>query len=108
MSWMDKTYGYVERPKEPSIVAAVIADLLKSLGVTKGKIGVDHEGISVDLHESLVEALTNLEVVPCDSLMRGLRLIKTPNELAHLEDVAYRADHAIFGTIHHVLVTSTK
>ncbi len=108
MSWMDKTHGYVESPIETSIVATVTADLLKSLGVMKGKIGLDHEGISVDLHESLVEALSNIEVVPCDSLMRDLRLVKTPGELVHLEDVAYRADHAIFGTIHHVLVTSTR
>jgi Xaa-Pro aminopeptidase len=108
MSWMDKTQGYVESPKEPSIVAAAAVDLLKSLGITKGKIGVDHEGISVDLHGSLAEALSNFEVLSCDSLMRNLRLVKTPDELAHLEDVAYRADHAIFGTIHHVLVTSTR
>jgi Xaa-Pro aminopeptidase len=108
MSWMDKAHGYVESPKEPSIIAAVATDLLKSMGLTKGKIGVDHEGIPVDLHESLVNALSNHKVVPCDSLMRDLRLVKTPGELAHLEDVAYRADHALFGTIHHVLVTSTR
>jgi Xaa-Pro aminopeptidase len=108
MSWIDKTQAYVESPKEPSIIASAVADLLKSRGVTKGKIGVDHEGISVDLHESLVKALSNLEVIPCDILMRDLRLVKTPGELAHLEDVAYRADHALFGTIHHVLVTSTR
>jgi Xaa-Pro aminopeptidase len=108
MSWMDKTRRYAESPKETSIVADAAADLLKNLGVKKGKIGIDYEGISIDLHGSPVEALAKFEVVPCDSLMRDLRLVKTPEELAHLEDVAYRADHAIFGTIHHVLVTSTR
>jgi len=108
MSWMEKAHGYVESHKEPSIVAEAAVGLLKDLGAAKGKIGVDYEGVSVDLHESLVGALSSFEVIPCDSLMRGLRLVKTPEELAHLEDVAYRADHGIFGTIHHVLVTSSR
>jgi Xaa-Pro aminopeptidase len=108
MSWIDKTHGYVESPKDSSVIADAVADVLKSRGAPKGKIGVDHEGISVDLYGSLVEALSAFDVVPCDSLMKDLRLVKTPEELAHLEDVAYRADHAIFGTIHHVLVTSTR
>ena len=108
MSWIDKTHAYVESTEKTSVIADVSTALLDQLGMTSGKIGIDHEGISVELHHHLVKGLSDFEIVPCDTLMRELRLTKTSSEVAHLEDVAYRADHAIFGTIHHVLVTSTR
>ena len=108
MSWIDKTHAYVESTGKTSVIAGVSAALLDHIGIKRGKIGVDHEGISVELHHHLVKGLSDFEIVPCDALMRELRLTKTSSEVAHLEDVAYRADHALFGTIHHVLVTSTR
>jgi Xaa-Pro aminopeptidase len=42
--------------------------------------------------------------VPCDDLLRELRLRKTPGELAVLDEVVSKNDQAIAGHAHHILV----
>ena len=58
--------------------------------------------------EMLRKLLPDAEWAACDGLIRELRAVKTDEELELLEDVAYRVDHGIFGTQHHVLITSTR
>ena len=86
--------------------AEAVANVLKSK--TEARIGVDLLRIPEATLEKLKKLLPGYEWAPCDGLIRELRAVKTEEELELLEDVAYRVDHGIFGTQHHVLITSTR
>jgi len=105
LSWMENTIAYTESGGTPS---AIVQALAASGKVTSGTIGLDVDRVPVTLYESLKGALEGVDLIPCDEWIRGLRMVKTEGEVNLLEDVANRADHAIFGTAHHVLVTSTR
>jgi Xaa-Pro aminopeptidase len=83
--------------------------LVESLKKVKnGRIGLDLLRIS-DFHfNHLKKELKDHEFTSCDGLLRELRMTKTEEELDLVEDVAYRIDHGIFGTQHHVLVRSGR
>jgi Xaa-Pro aminopeptidase len=83
-----------------------VADVLKA---KKGaRIGVDLLRVSEATLNKLKKLLPEMEWVSCDGFIRELRAVKTEEELGLLEDAAYRVDHGIFGTQHHVLITSTR
>jgi len=108
LSWMSKTRQYTERPGSPGSYAEAVAHLARTTIRKTGKIGVDTARTSQVLYESLEQALEDFELVPCDELLRELRMTKTPGEVSLLEEVAFNTDHGIYGTAHHVLVTSSR
>ena len=108
LSWIGKTVGYMEMPADHSKVVSAIVELANSKGVSSGKIGVDLNRVPLSLFEELEEALPKAKLASCDEWLKELRVVKTEKEIELLEDLAYRCDHAIFGTAHHVLVTSTR
>jgi Xaa-Pro aminopeptidase len=86
--------------------AKVAADVLKAK--KDARIGVDLLRIPEATLQQLKKLLPETEWASCDGLIRELRAVKTDEELELLEDAAYRVDHGIFGTQHHVLLTSTR
>ncbi len=74
----------------------------------EARVGVDLLRISDATLQKLRKLLPDAVWAPADGLIRELRAVKTDEELELLEDVAYRVDHGIFGTQHHVLITSTR
>lgn len=85
---------------------AAAAGLLKHK--KEARIGVDLLRIPDATLQKLRKLLPDAEWAPADGLIRELRAVKTDEELELLADVAYRVDHGIFGTQHHVLITSTR
>ena len=83
-----------------------VADTLKAK--KSARIGVDLLRIPEATLQKLKKLLPETEWASCDGLIRELRSVKTEEELDLLEDAAYRVDHGIFGTQHHVLITSTR
>jgi len=83
-----------------------VASLLK--GKKNTRVGVDLLRIPEATLALLKKRLPDTEWVSADGLIRELRATKTEEELALLEDTAYKVDHGIFGTQHHVLITSTR
>lgn len=83
-----------------------VADALKAKKETR--IGVDLLRIPEATLQQLKKLLPGATWASCDGIIRELRAVKTGEELEALEDVAYRVDHGIFGTQHHVLITSTR
>jgi Xaa-Pro aminopeptidase len=69
-----------------------------------GKIGIDVNRIPLNLYNRLKAALEDFELVPCDDLLRELRIKKTPGELKLLDEVVSKNDQAIAGHAHHILV----
>ncbi len=86
--------------------AKAVADALKAK--KKARIGVDLLRIPEATLQQLKKLMPGATWASCDALIRELRAVKTEEELEALEDVAYRVDHGIFGTQHHVLITSTR
>ncbi|HIH87704.1 TPA: aminopeptidase P family protein [Candidatus Bathyarchaeota archaeon] len=86
--------------------AKAVADALKAK--KEARIGVDLLRIPEATLQQLKKLLSGTTWASCDGLIRELRAVKTEEELEALEDVAYRVDHGIFGTQHHVLITSTR
>jgi Xaa-Pro dipeptidase len=104
LSWINKTRAYTELPGSPSSIIEAAVLLAKSTVRRTGKIGVDVNRIPLDLYIRLEKALEDFQIVPCDNILRELRIIKTPQELELIEEIASKTDHAIAGQAHHVLV----
>jgi len=90
-------------------------DLLKVVGMEtrssikkNARIGVDMLRISASKFEELNKILCDYKLESCDDFLKKLRSVKTDSEIKLLENVAYQTDHGIFGTAHHVLVTSNR
>ncbi len=82
------------------------AGLLKTK--KEARIGIDLLRVPEATLELLKKRLPGATWASCDGLIRELRAVKTDEELELLEDVSYKVDHGIFGTQHHVLITSTR
>jgi Xaa-Pro aminopeptidase len=108
LSRVKRTWGYDEKPGDPTTAARAVTKLVEALIPKGGFIGVDLDRISVRFCEALKTALKEYTLVSCDAGLRELRAVKTMEELELLEEVAYRVDQAIFGVAHHVLVTSSR
>ncbi len=108
LAWINKTKSYTEKPGSPSSIVEVIVLLAKNTVRKTGKIGVDVNRVPLTLYNRLETALEDFQLVPCDDLLRELRLTKTTKELELIEEVAAKTDHAIAGQAHHVLVVQAS
>ena len=108
LSWINKTKAYTEKPGSPSSIVEVVILLAKNTVRKTGKIGIDVNRIPLNLYNRLETALEDFQLVPCDDLLRELRLTKTIKELELIEEVAAKSDHAIAGQAHHVLVVQAS
>jgi Xaa-Pro dipeptidase len=105
LSWITETCVYEQGTSAEVAIEAVAGVVSETLG-DSGTIGVDARRISAANFENLSKALGEFELLPCDDWLSALRMVKTPEEIACLEDTAMRTDHAFNGAAHHILVTS--
>lgn len=104
LSWINKTRTYNEKPGSPSGIVEAAVYIAKNTVRKTGRIGIDVNRTPLNVYNRLMEALEDFELVPCDDLLRELRLRKTPGELAVLDEVVSKNDQAIAGHAHHILV----
>jgi Xaa-Pro aminopeptidase len=104
LAWVNKTRTYTERPGSPSSIVEIAVLLAKNTVRKTGKIGVDVNRVPLNLYNRLEAAFEEFNLVPCDDMLRELRITKTIKELEIIEETASRTDHAIAGQAHHVLV----
>jgi Xaa-Pro dipeptidase len=104
LAWINKTRAYTEKPGNPSSIVEVVVNLAKSTVRKTGQIGVDVNRIPINLYNDLETALSDFKLVPCDDLLRELRIKKTSKELALIEEITSKTEHAIAGQAHHMLV----
>ena len=76
-SWITDIRGYKEFVTPPM---QVVADVLRELGLEKGRIGCELEYLAGKYVSQLAEAVPNLTLEPCESLFRGVRMFKTKRE----------------------------
>jgi Xaa-Pro dipeptidase len=77
-----KRFSIDARPKSTAIEALVEA--VRSLGLERGRIGLDERGLHGGLLDEFAEALPNCSVVRSAELFREIRMVKTPEELERL------------------------
>ena len=104
LSWINKTRTYSEKPGSPSGIVEAAVYLAKNTVRKTGRIGIDVNRTPLNVYNRLKEALEDFELVPCDDLLRELRLKKTSKELELLDEVVSKNDQAIAGHAHHILV----
>ncbi len=104
ISWVNKTRTYLETPESNKNFIDVILHTVKKMVQEKGTIGIDMNRTPLNLYTDLSESFTDFKLAPCDSLLRELRMKKTPGELQALREVVSKNDQAIAGHAHHVLV----
>jgi Xaa-Pro dipeptidase len=71
------------------------------------KLGIDLYRCPASLYTE-INKIIDCEKFSCDDLLLKLRAIKTKYEVDLLENIAFKVDHGIFGTAHHVLVRAAK
>lgn len=104
LAWVSRTRTYNEKPGSPSSIVEAAVHLATNTVRKTGKIGIDVNRIPLNLYNRLKGALEDFELIPCDDLLRELRIKKTPDELKLLDEVVSKNDQAIAGHAHHILV----
>jgi len=84
------------------VVAGEAARILSDSVGEGAQIGVDTAEGSHMLLAELEYRLSAMELKECDLWLQRLRMVKTSQERALLEEIASRVDHGILGAVHHV------
>lgn len=86
----------------PRIFAVALSDMLESMGLSHARVGVDLSRVPVTLMDALKGELPDVVWEPADSLYRGLRILKTPEEVALIEKAAAQLDRGIVHALNHL------
>jgi Xaa-Pro dipeptidase len=79
----------------PSDVASCVADAIRERGLAEGRIALEIEAVPASRYVRLRELLPKVEFVDAASILRELRIIKQPHEVARLRAVAQATDSAL-------------
>jgi Xaa-Pro aminopeptidase len=93
MSWLAAAHPIPimeQRELVDGFVKATLTPLLAEGGIDAGRIGVDQ--VNYSLVESMREHLPDIELSDGDTLMQRVRLIKSPDELAIIEEACAIGD----------------
>jgi len=105
---IDRIHTYCATGDNPDGAARAVARSVRKAVEPGAKIGIDTGRVPCDLYEALQQALPEMTLVAGDAWLRDLRMVKTTPEMELLGDVAYSTDHAINGSLHHVIVASPR
>jgi Xaa-Pro dipeptidase len=93
MSWLAAAHAIPimeQRELVDAFVKSTLAPLLHELGVSEGRLGVDQ--VNYSLVESMQAHLPDLQPTDGDSLMQRVRLIKSPDEIAIVQEACAIGD----------------
>lgn len=98
VSRIQKLVSDAQSKKSPSPGHALVR-ALKDIGITKGVLALDTEGISPSARERLSTELPNLQLKDGCELFRLIRAVKTPEEIGHLRSCAAINETAFQGML---------
>jgi Xaa-Pro aminopeptidase len=93
MSWLTAAHPIPimeQRELVDGFVKTTLAPLLNELGAADGRLGVDH--VNFSLVESMQTHLPDLAPTDGDHLMQAVRLLKSPDEIAIIEEACAIGD----------------
>jgi Xaa-Pro dipeptidase len=79
-----------------------LRELVARHGLNESKIGLDISRVSRALMDALEAGLENVNWVPIDSLIRDLRITKTPREIDLIETACKQLDRGIIHGLNHL------
>lgn len=88
----------LSRPAREKAVE-VLLDILAERSLTRGRIGVELEGLPAGVVQALRAGLPGAQVVDCSNLIRLVRMVKSPEELARLGKAAQLAEEAALASL---------
>jgi len=80
-SWIEDIRSYKEFVTPPM---RVVVDVLKEQGLERAHVGIEMEYLGALYYRQVTEALPGLRLSPAEPLFRGVRMFKTPREVAAL------------------------
>ncbi|MBM3471521.1 MAG: aminopeptidase P family protein [Armatimonadetes bacterium] len=89
------------------VILDVLRQLLMARGLLDAHIGLDLDFISQGAFTRLHEALPGVTFVDASPLLRELRSIKTPQEIAHLRTAVWVAEQGILAAVEGVSETTS-
>jgi Xaa-Pro dipeptidase len=89
---------YVPNPN----ISAKLVQAFSDLGLSKGKVGIDHSTMSERLFQQLSVDIPSIEWADCGDLLRRLRRVKTREEVKLLEIAAKQTQRGLLGTTNHL------
>jgi Xaa-Pro dipeptidase len=101
--WKGGVHTYDENKNlPPHGVVKSLADVLSDLRLTDKKLAVDKSRIPSSLFETMKQKLPNVEWVPCDEMLKSLRIEKTKEEVDMLEVAAKHSESGIISALNHL------
>lgn len=91
-SRIQNIYAYFEFEETP---IEALDRVLRSMGLESAKVGLEVRFLAALYYEELKTRLPNVTFAAADTLLSGLRAVKTPEEVALLEAVALLTDRAV-------------
>jgi Xaa-Pro aminopeptidase len=100
--WMEAAVAYDENDGlHPAAFTKTLAKTLTDMGLTKGRIGYDAQRASSGLVEA-VKASTRAKLIPVDDALLDARGVKTPAEIALIQQSCEFADRGIIHALNHL------
>jgi Xaa-Pro aminopeptidase len=106
--WVGDVRPYPTAGDSPMPAVHLVAQHLQELAGRGATVALDMARATPAFVAALQAALPAARLVACDRWLAELRIVKTPVELALLEEIADKTDHGINGAIHHVVVERFK
>jgi Xaa-Pro aminopeptidase len=90
----------VSKRKEDA--AGALAESLAERGLARGKIALDEMNIPAPLYRTIQDKLHGVEVIPGYALLREIRSVKTPEEIARLEKAVEITENAFHQSLQRI------
>ncbi|MGD2141898.1 MAG: Xaa-Pro peptidase family protein [Candidatus Bathyarchaeota archaeon] len=101
--WKGEVFTYDENKKaEGGAFVRALGDALDSLNLVAGTLGLDSSRVTVSLTRSLPWALPWAEWESVDTILRGIRIMKTPSEIDRIEKACIHGDRGIVYALMHL------
>jgi Xaa-Pro aminopeptidase len=104
-SWIEDIRGYKEFVTSP---VTMLADTLRELGLSKGRIGLETEYLAAKYYNQLMEEMPGIQAESCEDLFTRVRMYKTPREIEMLTKAYVSTEKALMATYINVQVGETE
>ena len=104
-SWIQDIRAYKEFVTRPM---AVLADILRELGLEHGRIGMETAYLAAQYYQELMEQLPRLQVTSCEPLFESVRMFKTSREVELLRHAFRSTEQALLSVYRTVRVGETE
>ena len=79
-----RIFDILHRPQDSATPTDALLSVLTARGLTDARIGIEMEGLSPKIKETIEAGLPKAEIKDCSNLIRLIRMVKTQEELSWL------------------------